>query len=663
MTINPLRALHRQIRAKIPARSMAVAFGILTAFGPQSANALNPAVTVSIDVNANRHAISPQIYGLAYASSAQLLDLNVQLNRYGGNAATRYNWLQNADNRGFDWYFESIGDDSAVAGERGDRFIAQNKSAGADSMITIPMIDWIAKVGPNRSKLASFSIQKYGAQTGSDWEWFSDAGNGILSSTQQAISGNDRNDANVPNSAAIQHGWVQHMVGKWGNATNGGARFYMLDNESSIWHASHRDVQPVGATMSEIRDKMIAYAGAVKSVDPTAIVVGPEEWGWGGYFYSGYDQQWGAAHGWSGYPDRAAHGNMDYMPWLLDQMRQNEVATGKRLLDVFSLHIYPQNGEFGNDTSANMQALRNRSTRSLWDANYTDESWINDKVQLIPRMKNWVATYYPGLKTAITEYNWGAEGHINGATAQADILGIFGREGLDYAARWTTPDTASPTYKAIKLYRNADGNKAGFGDTSVSTVVPNPDQLAAFSAVRSSDGALTVMVINKIAGTTPLTLNLGNFNPTGVAQAWQLTSTNSITKLANQNLSGNSLTTTVPAQSITLFTLAAASTPPPSVLSFSIGAGGVVKLNWHDNSSGEQGFYIERATAGSNNFVRVGQVGGNVTSFSHTTPKGNYVYRVQAFNSGTGQVSAYSNLVSVKVGGWSFAPMMLLLLH
>ena len=28
-----------------------------------------------------------------------------------------------------------------------------------------------------------------------------------------------------------------------------------------------------------------------------ALVLGPEEWGWSGYFYSGYDQQWGAAHG------------------------------------------------------------------------------------------------------------------------------------------------------------------------------------------------------------------------------------------------------------------------------------------------------------------------------------------------------------------------------
>jgi hypothetical protein len=36
---------------------------------------------------------------------------------------------------------------------------------------------------------------------------------------------------------------------------------------------------------------------------------------------------------------------------------------------------------------------------------------------------------------------------MNGATAQADILGILGREGIDLATRWTCPDAATPTYK------------------------------------------------------------------------------------------------------------------------------------------------------------------------------------------------------------------------
>lgn len=36
-------------------------------------------------------------------------------------------------------------------------------------------------------------------------------------------------------------------------------------------------------------------------------------------------------------------------------------------------------------------------------------------------MKSWVSSNYPGLKVGLTEYKWGAESHINGATAQADL--------------------------------------------------------------------------------------------------------------------------------------------------------------------------------------------------------------------------------------------------
>jgi hypothetical protein len=185
-----------------------------------------------------------------------------------------------------------------------------------------------------------------------------------------------------------------------------------------------------------------------------------------------------------------------------------------------------------------------------------DASWIGSVVKLIPRIKSWVATYYPGTKTGLTEYNWGAENHINGATAQADILGILGRENLDLATRWEAPDATNFTYKAIKMFRNYDGNKSGFGDVSVSASGLNPDNTSTFAAVRSSDGALTLMVINKQIGIPATnTINLKNFLPSGVAQRWQLTSANVITHLTDLSFIGNSFTNTVPAQSITLYVI------------------------------------------------------------------------------------------------------------
>lgn len=597
------------------------------------------AVTIDVDAAANRHPINPLIYGTNYATTAQLLELNSPLNRQGGNPTTRYNWQLNADNRANDWYYESIAYPSSTPGEYGDTFIRQARDGNAEPMLTIPIIDWIAKVGPNRSKLASFSITKYGPQTDNDWQWFPDAGNGIRTSGQ-LVTGNDKTDANVPNSVVFQQGWVDHLVSTWGTANKGGLKYYLLDNESSIWFATHRDVQPVGTTMDETFARMRDYAAMIKSRDPGAVVVGPEEWGWGGYIYSGYDQWFAPNNNWQR-PDRAAHGDMDYAPWLLQQFRAHEQTTGVRILDVFTLHYYPQGGETNNDTSTAMQLRRNRSTRSLWDPNYTDESWINDRVRLVPRMKDWVAQHYPGTKTGVTEYSWGAEDHINGATAQADIYGIFGREGLDIATRWTTPATNSPTFKAMKMYRNYDGNNSGFGETSVSASVPNPDSVSAFASIRSSDGALTVMVINKVASDSSATVSIANFEAGGTSQVWQLTAANQIVRLPDTVVTNGNLNVTLPAQSITLFVIGPNLVAPASLTGSR--TQNTISLNWQDNSANEDGFVIEEAEGSTKNFREVLRVGPNRTNVRKAVKFGSFTYRVRAFRQGS--FSAPSNPV------------------
>ena len=513
----------------------------------------NAPVNITVDALANRHAISPMIYGTAFASSNQLSDLNFTMNRSGGNEETTDNWLINAHGKGADWYFESYPDSSStVPGASMDAFVADSKNGGAQPMITISIIGWMPKLGPSRGIIWSYSTNKYGPQTGAD-PYRTDAGNGVASPSKSLITTNDPTDANFPTNANFEQGLVQHLMNQWGSSTNGGVGFYLMDNEESIWFSTHQDIHPVGPTMQEILNDFITYASMTKSNDPNALVCGFEEWGWNGYLYSGYDQQN------PGYNDRAANGGWDYMPWLLNQVYQHDQSTGTRLLDYFTLHCYPQEGNVsGSDTSPGTARLRNQSTRVFWDTNYVDPSWINSVIMLIPRMKSWVATNYPGTRIGITEYNWGAETNINGATAQADILGIFGREGLDLATRWTMPPNGSPTYNSMKFYRNYDGSKSTFGDTSIRTTAPNPDILSAFGAVRTGDGALTLMVINKdINNASPFSASITNFNAAGTAQRWQLTSANVINHLTNLTLTNGVLSDLVPSQSITLYVLPA----------------------------------------------------------------------------------------------------------
>ncbi len=538
---------------------------------PYSPPGPNPTNFIGVDAGSNRSPISPLIYGVAFASSNELADLHFTMNRSGGNEETTYNWQINAHGKGADYYFESYPDDSATPGESADSVVANSKAGGAQPMITIPMIGWSPMLGPGRSILYSYAVTKYGPQTSVD-PYLTNAGNGISVTNDTPITWNNPNDAYFPTNTAFQQAYVQHLISNWGVSTNGGVGYYLMDNEHSLWQSTHQDIHPVGPSMQEIWTKILATASMVKSNDPNVLVLGPEEWGWPGYFYSGYDQQWSGQQGNynpADYPDRATNGGWDYMPWLLNQFHQHDTNTGQRLLDYFTLHCYPQEGNVGgNDVDSATELLRNQSTRQFWDSNYVDPSWINSVIMLIPRMKNWVATNYPGTKIGITEYNWSAEPYISGATAQADILGIFGRQGLDLATRWTTPDPSTPTYLAMKIYRNYDGQNSTFGDTSVLAAGPNPDNVAVFAAQRSADAALTIMAVSKyVQGTTPLVVSVTNFTVGGSAQVWQLNASNVIARLPDLPVTNSTMQTVVPGQSVTLFVLSS-----NHLLSFTPGA-------------------------------------------------------------------------------------------
>ena len=533
----------------------------LASFG--LAGAAAGTVSVRVDAQASRRRISPLIYGVNWGSTQQLDELNAPLNRHGGNATSRYNWQLNASNRGRDWYFQSTPWPDATPGEAADSFVRESRAARAEPMLTIPTLGWAARLGPERTKLASFSIAKYGAQADHDARWFPDAGNG-LRGDGSPVTGNDPGDANLRAAVAHQRRWLEHLAAQWGRAGAGGVRYYLLDNEPSLWHRTHRDVQPVGATMRDIRDRIVEAASMIKDVDAGALVLGPEEWGWSGYFHSGFDLQWGDVHGWRApLPDRAANGDRPYLPWLLDQLRRAHERTGRRLLDVFSVHYYPQGGESSDDVSPAAQRLRNRSTRALWDPAYRDESWIADQVRLIPRLREWVAEHYPGTAIGITEYDWGAQHHISGAMAQADVLGIFGREGLDLATRWEAPALGSPAFNAMRMYRNYDGAKSTFGDISVAARADDPDRLAAFAAERGADGALTLMLLNKdLEMAAPVTLQLDAVvERSATAQRWQLTARNVIERMADLTALDSRWQLTLPAQSISLLVLPRAPNP------------------------------------------------------------------------------------------------------
>jgi len=512
------------------------------------ASSNTPSLKLRVDATKGRHAISPYIYGMNFASEDIAKELRLPVRRFGGNSTTRYNWQLNIHNTANDWFFENIVDPDPVV----DRFIEQDRRTGRKSIITVPLIGFTPKQQAGSDPDCGFKVSKYGPQDSVD-SYHPDCGNGMHNGVR--ITGNDPTDTSLSITPAFVADWVNHLVSTYGTAAKGGVMFYGLDNEPMIWGETHRDVHPNPTSYDELRDRTWAYAAAIKSTDPTSKTMGPVGYGWCEYFFSEVDECKLTG------TDYLAHNSTAFVEWYLQQMKAYQDAHGVRILDYLDEHYYPAaNGVVlspaGDITT---QKLRLRSTRSLWDPNYVDESWIaqtgDPVVRLIPRMRKWISKNYPGTKLAITEYNWGALDHINGALAQADVLGIFGRERVDLAALWDPPSSlTAPGIFAFRMFRNYDGRGNAFGGTTVYSSSNDQDRVAIYGAIRK-DRKLTLMVINKTEKGISHKIELIGFSPAATAQVYRYSAANlgKIVHRPNQPVTASGFTATFPANSISLF--------------------------------------------------------------------------------------------------------------
>ncbi|MGD0578894.1 MAG: glycoside hydrolase family 44 protein [Bryobacteraceae bacterium] len=555
---------------------------------------------LAVDAAAGRHVISPYVYGIntyAFDQPSTIGALGVPITRWGGDGTSEYNWQLDKSNAGSDWYFEIFGQSEGVVppfdpvtfnNSAFDRFHANNQLYGARSIGTIPLLGWVA--GPFPDKTCGYSVAKYGAQQKTD-PYGPDCGNG-KTTTGAAILTNDPRDTDVQVNESFMTQWVQHVVGVFGPASHSGVAVWELDNEPVWWSGVHQSVHPSDSTYDEITSKGLSYAAAVKAGDPTAAVAGPVTAGWWDLFFSKVDLQAGwnshALPGgkdwmyWNNPIDRAAHGNMDFAAWYLQQFAAYEQQHGRRLLDYFDIHGYlpganPTDAGGNEDLTANGKAQRLKSTRLFWDpsfipyndplftASVTNDYLISNQnsawpqcLCLIPRMKTWVNTYYPGTRLGITEYYLGGQDDMSGVLAQADLLGIFGREGLDYATWWPfhTVSATSPGGFSFRIYRNFDGRGGAFGDIGISALSANQDQLSIYAAQRA-DHALTLMVINKTATDLSTYIGLSHFAPAGPARVYQYSAANlaAIVPQADLAATPSGLSATFPANSMSLLVI------------------------------------------------------------------------------------------------------------
>jgi alpha-tubulin suppressor-like RCC1 family protein/archaellum component FlaF (FlaF/FlaG flagellin family) len=539
------------------------------------------AVTFTINATADRTPISPLIYGLNDGSqnssfASDLSSVRPTAIRQGGNAFTAWNWTTNAANGGSDWCFDNyneVGPGTATGGPILPT-VNDDQAAGATSLVTVPIVGYVA------------ADSQADPQCTTDDE-VTEPDN-IMNTPNYVATRLDVSDPTDPNPLTTTPSTTgdvyQNQFVYWLTQSAPGANLmFSLDNEPDDWRCTHAEVWPtatfpasggctdpynsasanptgVGVDYTTFMARELAYANAIKGVDPSAYVIGPVLGG-----YSGLLQLQGTNPS-----DESTYG--EFVDYYLQQVHAADVAAGHNVVDAFDFHWYSQvPGVDSADTSPATVVAREQAPRSLWDPTYVENSWITQccspddgAIDLLPWLRGKVATDNPGMPLSISEWRYGAGTDISGGIADADALGIFGRYGVHDAMYWPDDDGTSFSHAAFEMYRNYDGKGSTFGDTEVEATNSDPAETSVYASIdRATPSRVVIVAINKNTVATTAKIVLQNSASTADAAVYTLTASSATPQAAAGIVAKgpDTFSYVMPAQSVSVIVPAPATAP------------------------------------------------------------------------------------------------------
>lgn len=502
---------------------------------------------VTVDTNGYRKAISPYIYGVNsdFRTEEYLYDATATSARQGGNRFSGYNWETNFSNAGRDWLHNSdqylVDFDKEALAIPGSPALGFAREAAEKNVpykiTTIQMAGYVA--ADDAGEVTEDEIAP------SDrWIEVKAAKGSAFSMTPDTTDGNVYMDE-----------YVNYLVETLGDATTAtGYQAYNLDNEPSLWDATHARMHPEDVSCEEIVTKSVEYASAIKAVDPHAEIFGLALFGLNAYV------------SFSNAPDWSEHSE-DYnwfISYYLDEMRKAEEEHGERLIDVIDVHYYSEAKgqcrvtECEDYTHTDCIEARLQAPRTLYDPMYIENSWIGESLQgylpVLTNVNKSIEQYYPGTKLALTEYNFGGGNHISGAIAEADALGVFAQQGVYVANIWKINSSMEYQCAAIDLYTNYDGNGAAFGDTLVGATTSDLTRGTVYAAIDGSDESrMTMVLTNKSqTETQKATITLAADADYSSAKVYGITGDSAEIQLLQtvDSITDNSFTVELPALSV-----------------------------------------------------------------------------------------------------------------
>ena len=287
-------------------------------------------------------------------------------------------------------------------------------------------------------------------------------------------------------------------------------RYWSIGNEPNLYK---------NYSVEQLNEDWRPIAEAMRAVDPTIILMGPEV---------------------SQYPPTADP--KEYQAPLREWVRSFLKANGD-LDDIVSIHRYP----FPKQTNGSVTAADLRANVTEWDT-------------LVPDLRSVIkdATGHD-LPVALTEVNsnWDFGASITDtpyhAVWWADVLGRLIRQQVEIVNYWALSAQESslgllsrynprPAYYVYLLYKQFGTDLLGSSSS---------DQDITITAAKKDDGSLTLMVVNLAPDSKTVPVALKGFVPSGAAEVWLLDKDHKAEKIDAQDFSTGSLT--LPPESVTLY--------------------------------------------------------------------------------------------------------------
>jgi len=521
-----------------------------------------PDVTVTVNPGST-HPISPWIYGINFYNGVPNAP-HATIDRAGGNRWTAYNWENNFSNAGSDYgpyhnddYLCNTTCNTSIPGEGVRTLIAADHNAGIASLITLQLQGLVSADGngnvsvTNPPDMTRFKtvVDKKSTADGTPF-------------TVSPPTG----DANVYMDEFL---WAldQKFSGQniFAASPTTQPTFVSLDNEPELWNSTHLEVQGHTAVTSDAYiTKTINLAKALKDQFPDLVIFGPVHYGFAGIY------------SWQGELNPTPTGTNWFPDKYLQAIAIASNSYGKPLVDVYDFHWYPEvyNASGTRITSMSGTTLSDsdvqqivQAPRDLWDPTWHDPSnsnpWVyqtlgSTPIQIILRLQAKIDAEFPVMKgLAITEYEGGGWNHIAGTIAQADMLGIFGMQGLFAASMWPPGGTYDYALAGFRSFRGFDGASASFGDTSVQATSSDVSKVAVYvSTDTSAPGRVVFVAINRTKSSLVTAIN--DISLSGTASIYQITASTASGQnpvhpilVGTQAASGTSIKVTLPALSVT----------------------------------------------------------------------------------------------------------------